>query len=152
MQIITEAEALRSALQAAVAQQAVAFDAVIASYGQPKGSDAEKSSRAAAIEHALDRATVVPLQIARHAVQLQALAVEVVESGNVSACSNAAAGAHLAHTALRIAALNVRINQRDMSEREEAAQWLRQLEELEKSSSVLVEPAEAAMRAFTEPA
>jgi glutamate formiminotransferase/formiminotetrahydrofolate cyclodeaminase len=152
MQIITEAEALRSALQAAVAQDAVAFDTVMASYSQPKGSEAQKKARAAAIEHALHRATVVPLQIAEQTVQLQALAVEVVESGNVNACSDAAAGAHLAHTALRIAALNVRINVRGMRKPDEAAEWLRQLEELETSSNVLVERAEAAMRAFMEPA
>ena len=112
---------------------------MIAAYRQPKESDAEKTARAAAIERALHRATEVPLQVAQQAAQLQALAVEVAESGNANARSDAAAGAHLARSALRIAALNVRINARDVNDQDAAAQWLRQLKDLETRSSALEE-------------
>ncbi len=138
-QIVAATGALRADLRAAVAQDAAAYDAVIAAYRQPKESDAEKTARAAAIERALHRATEVPLQVAQQAAQLQALAVEVAESGNANARSDAAAGAHLARSALRIAALNVRINARDVNDQDAAAQWLRQLKDLETRSSALEE-------------
>lgn len=78
--------------------------------------------------------------------------MEVAENGNHNACSDADAGAQLAQTALRIAALNVRINARDVSNREAVAQSLRQLEDIETGSRILVERAEAAMRALLETA
>ena len=150
-QIITEAEALRADLQTAVAQDAAAFDAVMAAYRQPKESKAEKTTRATAIQCALHHATKIPLQVAQQAVQLQALAAEVVEKGNSNAGSDAVAGAQLARSALRIAALNVRVNARDVNDREAAAQWLHQLEDLESRTSALEEQTKSTVQAIAGP-
>jgi glutamate formiminotransferase/formiminotetrahydrofolate cyclodeaminase len=150
-QIITAAEALRADQQAAVVQDAAAFDAVMTAYRQPKESEAEKITRATAIQRSLHRATEIPLQVAQQAAHLQALAVEVAENGNANASSDAVAGAQLARAALLIAALNVRINARDVTDREVAARWLNQLEELESRSSTLVERTESSVQAIWEP-
>lgn len=69
-QITTEAEELRRALQAAVAQAAVAFDTEMTACGQPKDHEPEKTDSAAAIEQALHHAAQVPLQVAWQPAQL----------------------------------------------------------------------------------
>lgn len=138
-QIVAEAQTLRAALQAAVAQDAAAFDEVMTAYRHPKESEAEKTERAASIERALHHAARVPLLVAEQATQVQALAVEVAESGNANAITDAAAGAHLAHAALRVAGLNVKVNAADVTDRKAAEEWLRQLDDLGGKARVLTE-------------
>ena len=47
--LLAQSESLRTRLAAMVAEDASAFDSLIAAYGLPKGSDAEKTSRSEAI-------------------------------------------------------------------------------------------------------
>src|SRR5262245_47883354 len=57
--------AIRDRLRAAIDEDTAAYDAVVAAYKLPKGSDAEQAARKAAIQRALREATEVPLRVVR---------------------------------------------------------------------------------------
>jgi formiminotetrahydrofolate cyclodeaminase len=87
-----------------------AYDAVSAAYRLPKGSDAEKTARKAAIQAAMRGACEVPLRVMEQCLEVIGLAKNAVLSGNPNAASDGAAGAEFARSALVVAAYNVRIN------------------------------------------
>jgi formiminotetrahydrofolate cyclodeaminase len=109
-EILGEAEALRAALTAAVEEDIVAFDGLMAAYKLPKVSDPEKSVRAAAIQTALRAATEAPLDCARTCMKVIALSRRAAEASHVGVVSDAGVGVLAAQAALRSAALNVYIN------------------------------------------
>ncbi len=130
-EIATLADDLRGSLQSAAKSDAEAFDAVMEAYRLPKKTSAEKKKRSEAIERATQKATEVPLGVAKMIVRLMALATEVAEGGNVNAASDAGAAAFIARAALQGAALNVRINADNLSDRGAADGWLKELEKAE---------------------
>jgi formiminotetrahydrofolate cyclodeaminase len=93
-----------------VKHDAAAVEAVTAAYRLPKGTAEEASTRAAAIERAIRHATEVPMEIARAAAAVAALAASVAERGNTNAVADAAVAAFLAECVCRAAALTVRVN------------------------------------------
>lgn len=109
-QTLEQAEALRQRLTQAVDDDARAYDAVRAAYRLPRGSEAERQARSAAIEAALQEAVRVPLSVARDCAQLLDMARFVAERGNPNAASDARVAALLAEAGLRGAAYNVHIN------------------------------------------
>lgn len=86
------------------------FNKVMAAYGLPKESDAEKEKRAAAIQQALQEATDVPLACAALCVEVIGLSRQVAEKGNRNVISDAGVAVLAAEAALGSAALNVYIN------------------------------------------
>lgn len=108
--LLTRAEALRADLADMVRVDVAAFDQVMAAYGLPKDSDAQKSTRSAAIQAALKQATEVPLQCARASAQVIALSREVAEKGNRNVISDAGVAVMAAYAGLKSAALNVYVN------------------------------------------
>jgi glutamate formiminotransferase/formiminotetrahydrofolate cyclodeaminase len=104
--ILAEAETLRAELRRAVDDDAAAYGAVTAAYRRPKDDPA----RAAAIDAALLGAAQVPLEVARRAGRVAALAREIATIGNPNARADAAVAAALAQAALAGAAENVRVN------------------------------------------
>ncbi|MBI4542386.1 MAG: glutamate formimidoyltransferase [Gemmatimonadetes bacterium] len=105
--LIERAETLRVALARLGEQDAAAYAAVSAAYAIPKDREAE---RTAAIQTALMGATRVPLETARVAREVGALAARAAEAGNRNAVSDAGVAALLAGAAARGAAYNVAIN------------------------------------------
>ena len=65
--------------------------------------------------------------------------------GNLSAISDAAAGANLALAALKSAALNVRINLQGLEQEAEPAQMLKELADLEQQSEPLIQKLEESL-------
>lgn len=104
------AQALKSALLAAVDDDTKAFDGVLAAMRLPKATDAEKSAREAAIAAAYEQATAVPLATARLCLEAIELAEQAAVTGNRNSASDAGVGALLAKAGLEAALLNVRIN------------------------------------------
>jgi glutamate formiminotransferase/formiminotetrahydrofolate cyclodeaminase len=104
------AQALKSALLAAVDDDTKAFDDVLAAMRLPKATDAEKSARSDAIAIAYEKATSVPLATARLCLQAIKLAEEAAVTGNRNSASDAGVGALVAKAGLEAAVLNVRIN------------------------------------------
>lgn len=109
-QLLEKAEALRAELLEAVAQDAQAFDAVMEAFKLPKDTPEQEDVRKQAVQQATLKAAEVPLEAARKMLQIQEMAVEMAEIGNLNAISDAASGSTLARAALICAAYNVRIN------------------------------------------
>jgi formiminotetrahydrofolate cyclodeaminase len=97
-------------LRSLVAEDSRAYDAVVAAYKLPKGTDAEKAARKQAVAEAMARATDVPLQTAEACLVVLKAAQEAAENGNPNALSDARTAGALAWAGLRGAGENVRIN------------------------------------------
>jgi len=108
--ILTRAEALRAELNQLVAEDMEAFEAVMAAFRLPKGTDAEKATRRTAIQDGTKQATLTPLATARACAEVIELCQAVAEIGNPNAISDAGAGAACAQAGLKAASLNVLIN------------------------------------------
>jgi glutamate formiminotransferase/formiminotetrahydrofolate cyclodeaminase len=100
----------QSELLRLVELDAAAYDAVIRSRRLPRDTDRDREARRIQVEAATRDATRVPLDTARHAFGILAIAERLVPIGNRNAISDVGVGALLAATAVRGAAHNVRIN------------------------------------------
>ena len=107
---IVEADTLRSRLLALVDEDAAAYDLVRAAYRLPKETVEQQTTRAAAIQEALQGASRTPLATVEACLAVLRLAEQVVRSGNPNAATDGAVGALLAYAGLQGAALNVQIN------------------------------------------
>jgi methenyltetrahydrofolate cyclohydrolase len=114
--VLQEAEALRGRLTGLVAEDAQAYEQVRAAYRLPKESAADQAARNAAIQSAMQAASLTPLETMRACIAVLRLAEQAVTLGNVNAATDGAVGALLAQAGLRGAALNVRINLRDVDD------------------------------------
>jgi formiminotetrahydrofolate cyclodeaminase len=125
-----ESERLRAHLTALIAEDVAVFGELMAAYRLPKAAEAEKAQRAAIIQHALRRATDVPLECARGCAAVIALAQRSADVGFRGVVSDAGVGALAALAALRSAALNVHINAPSIADRSYAAAALAEIDGL----------------------
>ncbi|MBN1815131.1 MAG: glutamate formimidoyltransferase [Anaerolineae bacterium] len=128
--LAAESERLRAALAARVAQDAEAYDRVVAAYRLPKATGEERDTRQEAIQQALARAAEVPLSTARDAVAALELARTAAHMGNANVLTDAGTAAYVARAAFEGAALNVRANADQVIDRGQAAAWLAELKRL----------------------
>jgi methenyltetrahydrofolate cyclohydrolase len=128
--LLADSEALRRRLAAMVAEDAAAFDSLMAAYKLPKASDDEKAARSAAIQAGLKAATLAPLACARASAEAVRLAARAVEHGNVNVISDVGVGVLSSAAALRSAALNVHINAPQIQDRAFSDKVLTELEAL----------------------
>jgi methenyltetrahydrofolate cyclohydrolase len=108
--ILAEAGELRANGLELVDEDATAFEAVIAAYRMPKGTDADATARDEAIESALVDAAEVARSCAAAAARVIELAEQIVPIGNPNVISDAAAGAGAARAALQTSLLNIDAN------------------------------------------
>ena len=101
-----------------------AFKAVMAAYGLPQGSDAEKAARQQAIQEATKRAIEVPLRVMEVALEALEVIKAMAEIGNPNSVSDAGVGALCARTAVMGALLNVKINAKNLADPTFASQAL----------------------------
>lgn len=134
LEIIDQADQLRSSLELAVNLDTQAFNAVMQALRMPKGSKADLSARDEMVEHATHQATIVPIQVANHVVEVLRLAAEIVEKGNLNAITDAGSAGAMAMAALKAAGLNVRINIQNISDQDASAKWLNELNVLEEQA------------------
>ena len=87
-----------------------AFEALMQALRLPRGNEEERRRRAEAVQKALKRATVVPLETARQALATLELSLQAARAGSRNAVSDAGVAAQLAAAALESALLNVDIN------------------------------------------
>jgi len=111
------ARALMEEFLRGVDVDAEAFDGVSAAYKLPRSSDAEKSARTGAIQHALRAATEPPMRVVDASVETCRLAAELVDFGNRNAISDVGCAALFASAAALGAALNVGINAKSLKDR-----------------------------------
>ena len=107
-------------LLALVDEDTDAFNCIMAVFGMPKGTDAEKEARAEAMEKATLYATEVPLKTMKASYRVFEVAGEMAEKGNPNSVSDAGVGALAARAAVQGAFLNVKINAAGLKDREKA--------------------------------
>jgi formiminotetrahydrofolate cyclodeaminase len=108
--VAARAAALRAKLTADIDRDSQAYTQVLAAFARPRATPEEKADRAQAIQEAFRQATLVPLGVARDALQAMALGRQVIAGGNPNAASDGAAGVLAARMAARAAVYNVKIN------------------------------------------
>jgi formiminotetrahydrofolate cyclodeaminase len=128
--LLARAEALRAKLTGMIEDDVKAFDAVMAAYGMPKETDAEKEKRSDAIQSALKLATDVPLRCCHAAREVIDVASAVAAKGNLGVISDAGVAVLAAYAALRSAALNVYTNAKIITDKAFADAKLKELEAL----------------------
>lgn len=132
---VQAADELRARLTQAVAEDGLAFQAVLEAYRLPK----EDKSRAEAIQAALLGAAEVPLTVARLAAEALDVLARAAALGNVNAMADAAVGAHVAWAAIEGASLNVRVNLADLTDGAQAARLEDDLEKIRQQARERVE-------------
>ncbi len=128
--VLDAAESARKVLTDAIAADVEAFDRVMAAYGMPKDSDAEKVARTGAIQLALKDATEVPLACARACAEVIRLSAEAAAHGNPNVVSDAGVAVMAAYAALKSAALNVYVNAGSIKDDGFSSARVRELEAL----------------------
>lgn len=152
-ELALQGASLRRALTVLVERDAQSYDAVRDAYQLPKDTDEQQAARAAAIREALIGAAEVPLETARTAVEVTALAAALAERGNSNAVSDACVAALLAEAACKGAVLNVRINVASLDEAgtERGAQLASEARKLLDAASMHARIAEAAAERVMRP-
>ncbi len=130
-EVAREADDLRAWFEEAVARDAEAFDGVMQALRMPKTSEQEKAARSEALARATEHAAAVPLEVCGRCSALLELALEVVDSGNLNAATDAAAAGSLAYASLISAGLNVRVNADSAADKGAAKAWLEELNGIE---------------------
>ncbi len=135
-QVLDAASELQEKLTTAIAEDAAAFDAVMAAY---RRQDVEESARAAAIEQALIGAGETPLRVARLSRDVARLAQQMVAVGNVNAATDGATAGIMARAAVQAACLNVKTNAQALQNRALAQVWVTEANGLYAETSALAE-------------
>jgi len=125
--ILEESENLRSKLQAAVDEDAEAFNQVMEAYQLPKSDP----GRQEAIQQATLGAAQVPLEVATISLRVMGLALDAARAGNLNAISDAGSAVNLAYASLTSAAYNVRINVSGLDDEKAAGKIQEEIGEIE---------------------
>jgi formiminotetrahydrofolate cyclodeaminase len=136
---------LRDHVSQLVEDDARAYDAVVAAYRLPKGTDQEKAARTVAVQSALRGAAEVPVDVMRACQAGFTAAIDVARHGNPFASSDIGVGLELLGAALRGAALNVRVNLGSIDEQGWVEGVRSEVERLEAAAPVLAADARAAL-------
>lgn len=129
--------ALQQRLLALVDEDTAAFDAIMAAFGLPKGNEAQKAERQAAIQAATLGAMKTPLKVAELSLESMSIMSEMADYGNPNSVTDAGVGALCARTAVLGAVMNVRVNAADLKDRETAEAMLARCTELEQAAESL---------------
>ncbi len=108
-----------------------AFNTIMKAYEMPKGSDEEKAARAAAVEEATKKASMVPLTVMKEASKTFELLGEMVRKGNPNSVTDAAVGVLSTRACIRGAYLNVRVNVKGLKDRAFAENLMAEGREIE---------------------
>ena len=108
--ICSEAETLRNDFLNLFEEDTEAFNEVIEAFRLPKGTEDEKKIRKEAIQHSLQKATLVPFRTIENGYKLLKLTEIVARIGNKNSISDAGVAAVMALSAVKGGALNVWIN------------------------------------------
>lgn len=119
---LPEIQSLRATFVDLIDHDAASYDGVVAAYKLPKGTDAEKAARKAAVGGAMKHATDVPLQTLRAAVAASRHADTVAAHGNPNASSDVGVAKQLAVAAGLGALMNVETNLSGISDESYVAQ------------------------------
>ena len=135
---------LREMLTSLIDKDSEAYQAVLAAYRLPNGTDAEKATRRTAVETAMRGATEVPLDTMRVCQQALRGATIIASNGNANAASDTGVGVQLLLAALRGAGLNVDVNTGSITDAAYVARIKEEREELEREGTADAQTASCA--------
>ena len=138
---------LRETLTSLIDQDSEAYEAVLAAYRLPKGTDAEKAARRTAVEIAMRGATDVPLETMRACQQALRGARIVAKNGNANATTDTGVGIQLLLASLRGAGMNVDVNTDSITDAAYVARVRAERDELESEGTADAATAAAGLRA-----
>lgn len=104
------------------------FNKIMEAFRLPKNTTEEKAIRAEAVEKATQYATEIPFQVMETAYQSMEVMKAMMETGLPSSLSDAGVGALCARTAVLGAYFNVRINAKDIKDKEFTTSILKKAE------------------------
>lgn len=111
-----------------------AYNAVFACFKLPKTTDEEKAARSAAIQEATRQAALIPLEVARKALDMMSTIADVARLGNRNAVTDACVAMMSARSAVLAALLNVRINLGSLKDKEFVFQLQSEADKLEQAA------------------
>lgn len=132
--VLEQSETLRKDLAIAVDEDAAAFDWVMNALKLPQSTPEQQDARQKEINAATLHAANVPLDAAKKALAVQALALKAASVGNIHAISDAASAATLAKSALICAGYNVRINVASLTDPSIGNDFIQELNALEQQA------------------
>lgn len=95
-----------------------AYNDVFACFKMPKDTDEEKAVRSSAIQEATKQAALIPMEVARKALDMMVVIADVVRLGNRNTVTDACVSMIAARSAVLGALLNVRINLGSLKDKE----------------------------------
>ena len=137
--LLQKSEALREKLTGLIKADVDVFNRLMAAYGLPKETDADKTARSEAIQIVLKAATEVPLACARACAEAIELSRIAADKGSLGVISDAGAAAMAAYGGLKSAALNVYINTGSLKDKAFAEAKLAELATILENIDALVE-------------
>lgn len=117
-----------------VDEDTAAFNKIMACFGMPKGTDAEKVARTAALQEATIYATQVPLRTMKASFRAFDIVEAMAKEGNPNSVSDAGVGALCIRTAVHGAYLNVKINASGIKDRTIAEAILKEAADIVKAT------------------
>ena len=111
-----------------------AYNEVFACFKLPKATDEEKVARSAAIQEATKNAALIPLEVARKALDMMTIIADVAHLGNRNAVTDACVAMMSARSAVLGALLNVRINLGSLKDREFVLQLQTEADKIEQAA------------------
>jgi glutamate formiminotransferase/formiminotetrahydrofolate cyclodeaminase len=137
--LIERSEKLRNELSEAVKEDSLAFIEVMNAYKLPKITEEEIIARDQAIQESMKQAALIPLKVARNALEVMQNALEGASFGNTNAISDAGSGLFFAKAGLQSACLNVRTNVINITDPFLREQLLSEINEIESQANLLEE-------------
>lgn len=113
-----------------VDEDTASFNRIMDVFAMPKGSDAEKASRAAALEAATLYATEVPLKTMQKSFEIFDVVRAMAQEGNPNSVTDAGVGALAARSAVLGAQLNVKINAAGLKDKAMAAKLVEEADRI----------------------
>lgn len=115
------------------------FNKIMDAFKLPKSTEEEKKARTKVIQEGFKGAATVPLNVAKDAFELLALAEKVIEKGNKNAVTDGAVAAMSARTAVHSALYNVKINLGSIKDEKFVNDTKKKIEELESNVNKIEE-------------
>ncbi|MEO1259196.1 MAG: glutamate formimidoyltransferase [Bacteroidota bacterium] len=130
---------LKDELLRLVDEDTNAFNQIMASFRLPKGTPEEKAARSKAIQDATRYAIETPLRTMEVAFRIFELTEAMAKDGNPNSVSDAGVGALCARAAVHGAWMNVKINVKDLKDKELAAIFLKKAKTIAEQTDLLEE-------------
>lgn len=119
---------------ALIDKDSAAYEEVFACFKLPKTTDEEKAARSTAIQEATKQAALVPLEVARKALDMMSVIADVARLGNRNAITDACVAMMAARSAVLGALLNVRINLGSLKDKEFVLQLQTEADTIEQTA------------------